>query len=341
MASTPQQHPSPQLFFETVNGYQRTAALRTAIELGLFTAIAEGARTAAEIGKKIGAAERGARMLADYLTIVGFLKKRGSQYELTPDSAIFLDRRSPAYLGGTLQFLIGPGIMDAWAGLTEAVRKGGTAQADQGSVAPENPMWVDFARSMAPMMMPNAQAIAQILRVAEGKPMKVLDIAAGHGIFGITIAQANPKAEIYAVDWKPVLAVAAENAQKMGVAARHHLIPGDAFAVDFGKDYDVALVTNFLHHFDPPTNEKLLQKVHAALKPGGRVAILEFVPEDDRVSPAMAAGFSMIMLAGTPAGDAYTYKELDRMCRNTGFSVQASSIHPLDPLPETVVVATK
>jgi ubiquinone/menaquinone biosynthesis C-methylase UbiE len=340
MASSPQQHPSPQLFFETVNSYQRTAALRTAIELGLFTAIGEGARTAAGIGKKIGAAERGVRMLADYLTIMGFLKKRSGQYELTPDSAMFLDKRSPAYLGGTLQFLVGPGIMESWAGLTQAVRKGGTAL-EEHNMSTENPMWVDFARSMAPMMMPNAHAIAQILRATEAKPMKVLDIAAGHGIFGITLAQANPNAEIYAVDWKPVLAVATENAQKAGVAQRHHLLPGDAFTVEYGKDYDVALITNFLHHFDPPTNEKLLKKIHAALKPGGRAVILEFVPEDDRVSPPIAAGFSMIMLAGTPAGDAYTYKELDQMCRNAGFNTHGSSVHPLDPLPQTVVVATK
>jgi ubiquinone/menaquinone biosynthesis C-methylase UbiE len=340
MPTTPQQHPSPQLFFETVNSYQRTAALRTAIELGLFTAIAEGAHTAAEIGKKIGAAERGVRMLADYLTVMGFLAKRAPKYELTSDTAMFLDQRSPAYLGGTLQFLVGPGIMESWAGLTEAVRKGGTALQEH-NMSTENPMWIDFARSMAPMMMPSAEAIARLVGAGEGKPMKVLDIAAGHGIFGITIARANPKAEIHAVDWKPVLAVATENAQKFGVAPRHHLIPGDAFQVPFGEGYDVALLTNFLHHFDPPANEKLLQKVHAALKPGGKAVILEFVPHDDRVSPPIAAGFAMIMLAGTPAGDAYTHKELDQMCRNAGFAVHGSSVHPLDPLPETLVVATK
>src|SRR4051794_40572191 len=100
-----QQQPSPELFFQTINGYQRTAAMKAAIELGIFTAIGEGANTAADIAKKISASERGVRVLADYLTIHGLLTKNGAAYGLTQDSAVFLDRRSPAYLGETLRFL--------------------------------------------------------------------------------------------------------------------------------------------------------------------------------------------------------------------------------------------
>jgi hypothetical protein len=80
------------------------------------------------------------------------------------------------------------------------------------------------------------------------------------------------------------------------------------------------LLTNFLHHFDVPTNEKLLRKVHAALGEGGRAVTLEFVPNDDRISPPGVAGFSLVMLAGTPAGDAYTFAEFDQMFKNAGFS---------------------
>jgi ubiquinone/menaquinone biosynthesis C-methylase UbiE len=332
-----QQQPSPELFFQTINGYQRTAAMKAAIELGIFTAIGEGAHAAADIAKKISASERGVRILADYLAIHGLLTKNGAAYGLTQDSAVFLDRRSPAYLGGTLRFLVSRDLTDAYDKLADAVRRGGTP--DEGTVVAENPLWVEFARGMAPMMMPAAQAIAKIVGAEKGEPMKVLDIAAGHGIFGIAIAQANPKAEVVAVDWKNVLAVAKEHAEKAGVGARHRGIPGSAFDVDYGSGYDIALLTNFMHHFDAPTNEKLLKKVHAALKPGGRALILEFVPNDDRVSPPMAAGFSLVMLAGTPAGDAYTYKELEGMCRNAGF--KATTAHPLDPMPETVIVAVK
>src|ERR671926_81805 len=105
---TPQ--PSPELFFDTVNAYQRTAAIRAALELGLFTAIGEGHSTAQEIAEKCGASERGTRILCDYLVIIGFLTKAGGRYGLTPDSAMFLDRRSQAYMGSTLDFLLSPMI---------------------------------------------------------------------------------------------------------------------------------------------------------------------------------------------------------------------------------------
>ena len=121
-------------------------------------------------------------------------------------------------------------------------------------VAGEDPAWVHFAHAMVPMMMPAAHAIADLIGASSAQPMRVLDIAAGHGIFGIVVAQRNPQAEIVAADWPSVLAVASEHATAMGVAPRHHLLPGDAFKVEFGSGFDVALVTNFLHHFDRPTS---------------------------------------------------------------------------------------
>ncbi len=120
-----------------------------------------------------------------------------------------------------------------------------------------------------------AHAIAE--QVPSTGPLKVLDIAAGHGMFGITIAQRNPEAEIVALDWAAVLEVANENAVKAGVDARYSTIAGSAFNVDYGDGYDLVLITNFLHHFDPPTNETFLRRVHAALKPGGKAITLEFV----------------------------------------------------------------
>jgi len=133
--------------------------------------------------------------------------------------------------------------------------------------------------------------------------------------------------------------VASENAKRFGVAERYHVLPGDAFKVDYGSGYDVALLTNFLHHFDIPTCTSLLRKVATALKPGGKAVILEFVPNDDRVSPPIAAGFALTMLAGTASGDAYTLRELRGMAENAGFRGGVTA-QPLQT-PETVVIATK
>jgi ubiquinone/menaquinone biosynthesis C-methylase UbiE len=192
---------------------------------------------------------------------------------------------------------------------------------------------------MAPLMTLASQLIPKLVDPKADRKLKILDIAAGHGLFGIGFARNNPQAEITALDWKGVLEVAKENAQKAGIADRYNTIEGSAFDVDFGSGYDLVLLTNFLHHFDPPTCETLLRKVHAALADGGRAMTLEFIPNDDRVTPPDAAGFSMTMLLSTPSGDAYTFAELEKMLANAGFS--RSTLHPLPPTIEQVVISEK
>jgi SAM-dependent methyltransferase len=331
--------PSPALFFDTANAFQRSEALRAAVELDLFTHVAAGRHTAAEIATACGAAPRGVRILADYLTVLGFLAKRGDRYELTPDAAVFLDRNSPAYLGGALAFLLAPEMRACYENLAAAVRRGGTAMSAEGTVSADNPVWVTFARAMAPLMRPAAELLAGLVGGSPEQPLRVLDVAAGHGLFGIAVAKRYPKATVTALDWRNVLAVATENAQRAGVADRLKLLPGSAFDVDWGGPYDVVLFTNFLHHFDPPTCEKLAQKAHAALAPGGRALTLEFIPEPDRVSPPAAAGFALTMLATTPSGDAYTFAEFEGMFARAGFA--RSEFHPLPPTPQQAVVSHK
>jgi ubiquinone/menaquinone biosynthesis C-methylase UbiE len=333
--------PSPLHFFETVNAYQQSAAVKAAIELDVFTRIGEGKTVARELAESCEADERGMRILCDYLTIIGFLTKEDDHYQLTQDSAVFLNRNSPAFLGGAIEFLLSPMLVEGFSNLTEAVRKGGTTLPESGSIAPEHPVWVRFARAMAPMMTMPAQMMADIIeQQLPQRKLKVLDIAAGHGMFGITVAKKFPEAEVTALDWPNVLEVAQENARSAGIIERYKLLPGSAFEVDYGTDYDLILLTNFLHHFDPQTCEGLLRKVCAALADNGKAVTLEFVPNEDRISPPGPAMFSMVMLGSTPHGDAYTFAELERMFANAGFT--RSTSHALPPvMPQTVVVSDK
>ena len=319
----------PDRIFQMINAYQASAALKAAIDLELFTALGGEARTADELADAVRASSRGVRILCDFLTITGLLHKDDARYRAAEDAATFLDKRSPAYVGTVAEFVLGPLIQGQTASLADAVRKGGTLLDGAGTVEPENPIWIEFAHNMVPLVRPSAEAIAEIAtqNVQAGQPLRVLDIAAGHGIFGIEIARRHPDAHVVALDWAGVLEVAAANAAKAGVSARHELKPGDAFEVDFGEGYDVVLLTNFLHHYDAATCTALLRKVHAALKDGGRAITLEFVPNEDRVSPPEQAAFAMSMLMTTAAGDAYTFEELRKMAADAGF--KNSTLHRL------------
>jgi Dimerisation domain len=188
--SRPATHqPAPQLFFQTINSYQRTEALKAAIELEVFTAIREGNFAVPEIAKRCQTSERGMRILCDYLCIMGFLAKDGGRYSLTQDSAVFLDKRSPAYLGGSIEFLLSPMLTDGFKDLAAAVRKGGAVISGEGVVASEHPIWVKFARAMAPMMAMPAQLMAKLMDKKADRNLKILDIAAGHGLYGIAFAK--------------------------------------------------------------------------------------------------------------------------------------------------------
>ncbi|MES2220805.1 MAG: class I SAM-dependent methyltransferase [Acidobacteriota bacterium] len=329
---------NPGLVLEMVNAQQRTAALKAAIDLDLFRAVGEGPGDVASIARHCAASERGIRILCDFLTVNGVLLKEEGRYRHTPTSAAFLDPRSSSCMASVAQFLSNPALRGPYEHLAEVVRAGRTNLPGEGTVEPENPVWVQFAEQMAPMIGPMAGPLGKVVLQGQSGPMRVLDIAAGHGLFGIEIAKQNPQAHVTGLDWAPVLRVALQNARKAGVHDRYNMLPGSAFEVDFDGPYDAVLLTNFLHHFDQPTCVGLLQKIHSALRPGGQCATLEFVPNEDRVSPPTPAAFAMTMLTTTAAGDAYTLSELTSMYKQAGFKNIGG--HPIPMSPHTIVTGT-
>ena len=138
--TTESPHVSLDLFFETAHAFHRTAALKAAVELDVFTAIKQGANTASTLSQHCNASERGVRSLCDYLTVIGFLTKTGNRFALTQDSAIFLDRSSPGYVGAALEFLLSPVQTEAFRDLAAVVRNGGTIMGQEGVVAPDHPV---------------------------------------------------------------------------------------------------------------------------------------------------------------------------------------------------------
>ena len=221
MTAPAPQMPSPVLFFETINAYQRTAAIRAAIELGVFTAIGKGHHTPAALAKECQANERGMRILCDYLMATGFLTKVNGNYGLTPDSAMFLDRRLPSFVGDSAEFLLSPTIAGSFNDVAAAVRKGGTVISEEGTMSHDNPVWVNFARAMQPLAFGMAQMVTGMVKLDPNKKTKVLDISASHGLYGLSFAQQYPNLEVVAVDWANVLSVIGIVASSAAFSSSH------------------------------------------------------------------------------------------------------------------------
>jgi SAM-dependent methyltransferase len=324
--------PSPDRFLDAVLSYQKTAAIKAALALDLFTAIAQRDGDLGQVAAQTGASLRGVRILCDYLTIHGFLEKdRNRRYRLTRATEVFLTTPSSSWMGSVVDFLAAPEMMALWLeDPVSYVRNGGSL--GLANLAPDNPVWLKFAKAMLPFQAPAADSVARDVSAWPSPPRKVLDVAAGSGIFGIAIAQAVPQAEITAIDWRTVLAVANENAALAGVADHYRTIAGSAFEVDWGSDFDLVLLSNFLHHFDEETCAGLLAKARSSLKPKGRILVVEMVPNEDRISPPFPAMFSFAMLGSTPRGEAYTARELEGMGRRAGLAMIALTDLPPSPM---------
>jgi 2-polyprenyl-3-methyl-5-hydroxy-6-metoxy-1,4-benzoquinol methylase len=327
--------PNPGLVWDTMTAHQRSAALKAGIELGVFDALGDGPTTAAALAAKAGVAERGMRILCDYLTIHGLIAKAEGRYAHTPTSAVFLDSRSPASMAPTLPFLMNQKILAASAGLTETIRQGRTVLPTP-LAGEEVAEWVTFARSMQPMMAAAAEFIADHV-MSNGSPKKVLDVAASHGLFGMAVKRRAPGCELVVQDFPSVLEVTQENARAAGMAVTP--LPGSAFTIDLGAGYDAVLVTNLFHHFSPEDNIVLMKRFHAALRPGGQMLVLEMVPNEDRITPPAAASFSLMMLGNTAAGDAFTMAEYSQMLDASGFGARQVMDVPMSP--QQLVVASR
>jgi 2-polyprenyl-3-methyl-5-hydroxy-6-metoxy-1,4-benzoquinol methylase len=315
--------------------YLTTAALTAGVKLNIFTTIGSVSRTADALAEATGASTRGVRILCDYLTVIGLLEKSRTEYRLTAVSKRYLDSTSPMAVGDALDFLAAPEMMALVLEDPISYVMGG-GSAGLANIAPDNAIWVRFAHAMVPYARVTAKRVAAYLEELPKGVCKVLDVAAGHGLYGIEAARVLPNAVVTAVDWPKVLVAAKERAKAAGLSERYHAVEGSAFEVDWGENFDVVLLPNFLHHFGPQECAGLLRKIRASLSPSGRVLIIEFVPNEDRVSPPLQAMFAFWMLATTPNGDAYTLGDMQKIASEAGFS-HVTSRH-LAPTPETLVI---
>jgi 3-hydroxy-5-methyl-1-naphthoate 3-O-methyltransferase len=328
--------PDPERLLRTMWDYAPPLIVAAAVELGIFDLLAEQPHTIAELAGRTGASTRGLRALADALVGLSFLEKEApDRYRLTPESGAFLVRGKPGYLGG--MFAHQRDLIPGWLHLAETVRSGRPVDAvnQQESAA----FFKELVVSLFPMNLPSAQALGGILDVAKAeKPLRILDLAAGSGVWGIGVAQRSPLATVTAVDWPQVLDTTRRFAEQAGMADRFSYIGGDLNSVDFGNSYDIAILGHILHSEGEQRSRALLRKTFQALLPGGTIAIAEFLVNDDRTGPPIGVIFGLNMLLRTAEGSTYSFPEIAAWLAEAGFTEQRR----LDPGgPASLILARK
>jgi ubiquinone/menaquinone biosynthesis C-methylase UbiE len=292
--------------------------LSTAVQLDIFSKIGAGAQRASEIAKAAGASERGTRMLLDALRGFELLTKYKDTYALSPVAAKFLVRDSPDYLGAMFEV---DDHWDAWSKLPEVVRSGKPARAVFDPEEAERFFSV-LTRSLHVQNRLPAQRLARMLGAGSAyKGMQVLDVGCGSGVWGIAIAEADPEAHVTAQDLPKVLEQARNYLERHGVAKQYDFLPGDLHTLEFpaGK-YDVILLGHIIHSESEASARELFERLQPALKPGGRLAIIDMIPNEDRSGPPFPLIFALNMLVYTHEGSTYSFGQYKNWLTEAGFS---------------------
>jgi ubiquinone/menaquinone biosynthesis C-methylase UbiE len=305
--------------------------LATGLQLRVFSHIAQGSGTAQEIAEAAGASERGMRMLLDALVGFQLLGKKGDRYELTPLAAQYLVWDEPDYVGGMME---SEKMFEAWSHLTETVRTGKPPHRIEAQEAAEQ-FFPVLVRSLHVVNLEPARRAAQALGAGTSHTgLKVLDVACGSGVWSIAVAEADEQARVTAQDFPGIFETTRQYLKRHAVEDRYDFLPGDLKQVDFGVDrFDLAILGNIVHSEGERSSRDLFKRLHRALRPDGRIVIVDMVPNDERTGPPFALLFALNMLINTEEGGTYTIAEYTRWLNDAGFGrVEAVDLGTHSPL---------
>jgi len=322
--------------FEMAGAYQKSAILKAAVELDVFTEISNGQDSVEKMASSLGASQRGVRILLDALCAHGMISKTADNYQLTETTDQFFVKNKSAYMGHTLFTVLTD--WEAFGRVAESVRTGSKAVDMYGE---RSKIWEDVSKGLIQSGLITAAMISDTLGIGDKMQpgVKVLDLACGSGVYGYVLLQRDSKATVTGIDWENVLDLAGKTAKEMGVADRVTFKPGDILSIDYGdEEFDIALASNILQAFDPETNQKILGKIFRALKPGGTLVINDFVPDENRSKAKTALNFAVYMLIVTQGGDTYIFSEFERWLRDSGFDQVAQQRIPVGT---TIITATR
>src|SRR5438128_5178891 len=276
---------TPQRLMELSFAYAPPLIISAAVSNKVFDSLENGAKTSEQVAEETGASARALRILMNALVGMDLLKKdRNEKYSLTQESAAFLVSNKPGTHAGFFG-TIAPQLISRWLRLSDIVREGRPAVAVN-QEAEGTEFFSQLVENIIPMSYPPAQKLGDHLKLARTRnEIRVLDLAAGSGIWGIALAQKSPRVRVTAVDWAGMIPTTKRITQKFGVGDRFNYVEGDILAANFGSDYDIATLGHILHSEGEERSREVLKKTYRSLKSGGVIAIAEWLGNDDRNEP--------------------------------------------------------
>jgi hypothetical protein len=318
--------PDPQSILQIGMGFWGSKTLLSAVELELFTVLGAGPMTGAEVGERLGLHPRGLYDFLDSLTALGLLTRDGdgpaAQYGNTPDTAVFLDKNSPAYLGGIFE-MANARLWGFWGGLTEALRTGQPqSEVKTGgdffaTLYGDEQRLEQFLHGMQGIQLGSFMALFDTVDFSSAETL--CDIGGANGTLCALGAQRHPHLQLISFDLPSVQPISERHLQALGVADRVTAVAGDFFADDL-PGADVITMGNILHDWDEDQKRVLISKAHAALRAGGRFIAIENVIDDARRENLFGLLMSLNMLIEVPGGFDYTGAQFDAWCREVGFA---------------------
>jgi ubiquinone/menaquinone biosynthesis C-methylase UbiE len=328
--ATPAQEVSSRPLMRILGDFANSQILDASIEYDFFSLIDKGVQSAEEIARQAGTDARATRIVLDSLPALGLVEKRDGRYFLTPAAEVFLVREKPSYVGDFRHVALA--LWDGMAHLKESLKTGKPfSRMDTGT---ELRVWEKLVLGIIVIAEPAAQALCDLLEIgSRRKKLKVLDIAGGSSIFGMTILSRDPTAQVTQLDWPNVNEVAKKANKERGLEGKIRFIDGEhRTAAIEANYYDLILASNFCRFESPKGNQELFAKAHGALKPGGIFVVNDFVPNEERTEPTFALRFSVYTLTHTPEGECWTLSQYSEWLKKAGFS----SIDTHGDIPKTL-----
>ncbi|HEX9787274.1 MAG TPA: methyltransferase [Candidatus Binatia bacterium] len=330
---------SPRPLMRILGDFANSQILDASIEYDFFTWIHKGFRTAEEIAREAGTDPRATRIVLDSLPALGLVEKRGGKYFLTPTAEGFLVQGKPSYVGDFRHVALA--LWDGMAHLKESLKTGKPrSRMDTGT---ELQVWEKLVLGIIVIAEPAAKALCDLLQIgSERKARKVLDIAGGSSIFGMTIVSRDPTAQVTQLDWPNVNAVAKKANKERGLEGKIRFVDGEHHSAAIETNYyDLVLASNFCRFESPEGNQELFGKAYSALKPGGVFVVNDFVPNEERTEPTFALRFSVYTLTHTPEGECWTLSQYSDWLTKAGFAAIETHGDIPKTLPGTTLIMAK